>query len=98
MYISVGRSVGQSVVHCENATHDYSPHAKAFGNDICCDAKNSHRVCIEGEMMTATHLNHTFSVACTTFNCPEYKVQLHMGETMMTGLVWQLQILKNSYL
>ena len=32
------------------------------------------RVCIEGEMMTATHLNHAFSVACTTFNCPEYKV------------------------
>ena len=41
---------------------------------ICCDAKNSHGVCIEGEMMTATHLNHAFSVACTTFNCLEYKV------------------------
>ena len=63
-----------SLVHCKNATHDYLPHAKVFGNDICCDAKNSHRVCIEGEMMTATHLNHVFSVACMTFNCPEYKL------------------------
>ena len=24
--------VGRSVVHSENTTHDYSPHAKAFGN------------------------------------------------------------------
>ena len=30
--IEVGRSVGWSVVHSENTTHDYSPHAKAFGN------------------------------------------------------------------
>ena len=24
--------VGRSVVNSENTTHDYSPHAKAFGN------------------------------------------------------------------
>ena len=29
---SVGRLVGRSVVHSENTTHDYSPHAKVFGN------------------------------------------------------------------
>ena len=25
--------VGRSVVNSENTTHDYSPHAKAFGNE-----------------------------------------------------------------
>ena len=28
--------VGRSVVHSENTTHDYSPHAKAFGNCVMC--------------------------------------------------------------
>ena len=56
-------------------------------SDICCDAKNSHRVCIEGEMMTSTHV---FSIACITFNCPEYKVSALSPEvyTAAASYIW----------
>ena len=42
---------------------------------------------IEGEMMMSTHV---FSIACMTFNCPEYKVSALSPEvyTAAASYIW----------